>query len=303
MHIMELLGRCRVKVKDMRVVEVSKPVIEWCPLFDKVRGIKRITSEEAARNMEFRMREHGMLTPKRKLEMKTFVSFGASEAMMSGIARGVIEAAVTVCDGAGTVISDSPSLIQGMGGWISGLVETEPIREIIEYIEGKGGIVLSPEDARIDQLEGARIAAQRYKRFAVTVTDADTATSLRDLEKEMDCRIMIIGVHLTGISREDAERLLAVADIVTACASKHIRELVKPPSAGRDRRTTLRFDTMGQGASCRARQGCGAADTHKHHATSRSAGAQATKTSLLIENSRQQTSIFKRCGKQRPLLA
>lgn len=228
MHIMELLGRCRVKVKDMRVVEVSKPVIEWCPLFDKVRGIKRITSEEAARNMEFRMREHGMLTPKRKLEMKTFVSFGASEAMMSGIARGVIEAAVTVCDGAGTVISDSPSLIQGMGGWISGLVETEPIREIIEYIEGKGGIVLSPEDARIDQLEGARIAAQRYKRFAVTVTDADTATSLRDLEKEMDCRIMIIGVHLTGISREDAERLLAVADIVTACASKHIRELVKP---------------------------------------------------------------------------
>ncbi len=228
MHIMELLGRCRVKVKDMRVVEVSKPVIEWCPLFDKVRGIKRITSEEAARNMEFRMREHGMLTPKRKLEMKTFVSFGASEAMMSGVARGVIEAAVTVCDGAGTVISDSPSLIQGMGGWISGLVETEPIREIIEYIEGKGGIVLSPEDAKIDQLEGARIAAQRYKRFAVTVTDADTATSLRDLEKEMGCRIMIIGVHLTGISREDAERLLAVADIVTACASKHIRELVKP---------------------------------------------------------------------------
>ncbi len=228
MHIMELLGRCKVKVKDMRVVEVSKPVIEWCPLFDKVRGIKRITSEEAARNMEFRMREHGMLTPKRKLEMKTFVSFGASEAMMSGVARGVIEAAVTVCDGAGTVISDSPSLIQGMGGWISGLVETEPIREIIEYIEGKGGIVLSPEDAKIDQLEGARIAAQRYKRFAVTVTDADTATSLRDLEKEMGCRIMIIGVHLTGISREDAERLLAVADIVTACASKHIRELVKP---------------------------------------------------------------------------
>ena len=39
---------------------------------------------------------------------------------------------------------------------------------------------------------------------------------------------MIIGVHLTGIASEDASRLLAAADIVTACASKHIREQVRP---------------------------------------------------------------------------
>jgi len=37
-----------------------------------------------------------------------------------------------------------------------------------------------------------------------------------------------VGVHLTGISRDDAERLLSAADIVTGCASKHIRDLVKP---------------------------------------------------------------------------
>jgi len=183
MHIMELLGRCRVKVKDEKVVEATEPLIEWCPLFDKVRGIKKITSEAAARNAEFRIREHGMFTPRRKLEMKTFVSFGASETLMTGISRGLIEAAVTVCDGAGTVVSDSPSLVQGMGGWISGLLETEPIPEVIEYIERKGGTVLSPRDAKIDQVEGARIAAQRYKRFAVTVADAETAFELRKLEQ------------------------------------------------------------------------------------------------------------------------
>ncbi|MCQ8903128.1 MAG: DUF2099 family protein [Methanothrix sp.] len=228
MHIMELLGRCRVKVKDEKVVEATEPLIEWCPLFDKVRGIKKITSEAAARNAEFRIREHGMFTPRRKLEMKTFVSFGASETLMTGISRGLIEAAVTVCDGAGTVVSDSPSLVQGMGGWISGLLETEPIPEVIEYIERKGGTVLSPRDAKIDQVEGARIAAQRYKRFAVTVADAETAFELRKLEQETGCRILIVGVHLTGISRDDAERLLSAADIVTGCASKHIRDLVKP---------------------------------------------------------------------------
>ena len=39
---------------------------------------------------------------------------------------------------------------------------------------------------------------------------------------------MIIGVHLTAINRDDAARILSLADIVTACASKHIRDQAKP---------------------------------------------------------------------------
>jgi putative methanogenesis marker protein 8 len=169
-----------------------------------------------------------MFSARRKLEMDTFVGFGASESMMTGIIRGIIDAAVTVCDGAGTVITDNPSLVQGMGGWISGLTETQPIEEIIEGIEARGGHVLSPDDARIDQYAGAKWAADGFSEFAVTVADADTAEKLRTLEEEADVRIMIIGVHLTGIGLDDAKRLLAVADIVTGCASKHIREQVKP---------------------------------------------------------------------------
>lgn len=228
MHVMELLGKTRVKVKDERVVESGEPEIEWCPLFDKVRGIKLVTSEAAAANMAFRIDQYGMFSQRRKLEMGTFVGFGASESMMTGIEKNIIQAAVTVCDGAGTVITSNPHLIQGMGGYISGLAETDPIPAVIEGIEARGGHVLSPNDARIDQIDGARWASDGFSKFAVTVADADTAERLRGLEKELGVEIMIVGVHLTGISRENAARLLAVADVVTGCASKHIRKMVKP---------------------------------------------------------------------------
>jgi len=225
---MELLGRTRVRVKDGRVVETGEPLIRWCPLFDKVRGIKEITPDAAAANMEFRMKEHGMFTPKRKLEMGIFVGFGASEAMMTACSRGLIDGAVTVCDGAGTVITANPKLIQGMGGWISGLVSTDPVPEVLAGIEERRGIVLDQVAGRIDQVAGARVAADIYSRFAVTVADAETAERLRDLEEERNVRILIVGVHLTGIGEDEARRLLAAADIVTGCASRFIREQVRP---------------------------------------------------------------------------
>ena len=229
MHIMELLGRCRVRVDGEKAQEAGEPMIEWCPLFDKIRGIKKVTSGAAAENMDFRIKNHGMFSARRRLEMGTFVGFGASESMMTGLKAGIIDAAVTVCDGAGSVITANPDLVQGMGGYLSGLVETDPIPEVLEGIRARDGHVLSPQDGRIDQIEAAAYAAAAgYKRFAVTVADAASGEKLREMEKLAGVRIMIIGVHLTGLSREDAARLLAVADIVTACASKHIREQVKP---------------------------------------------------------------------------
>jgi putative methanogenesis marker protein 8 len=226
---MEMLGRTRVDVKDEQVAEVGMPRIKWCPLFDKIKGIKELTPEAVADNMDFRIKQHGMFSTRRKLKMDVFVGFGASESMMTGIAHDIIDAAVTVCDGAGTVITDNPQLIQGMGGYISGLIQTEPIPEVIAGIESMGGHVLSSADAAIDQIEGARwAAAEGYSRFAVTVADADTAEELRRLERAACVKIMIIGVHLTGISQADAKRLLAAADVVTGCASKHIRELASP---------------------------------------------------------------------------
>ncbi|MCQ6963721.1 methanogenesis marker 8 protein [Methanolobus chelungpuianus] len=228
-HVMEILGKARVVVKDGKVVEVGEPQIGWCPIFEKARGIKAITKEEVRKNMEFRIRDFGLFTDKRKLEMDVFVGFGASEVMMTGLNKGLLDTTVTVCDGAGTVITNNPSLVQGMGARISGLVETEPIESTINGIADRGGIVLDPSGARIDPVGGVRRAAELgYRKIAVTIVFPETAKELRQLEQEMGLDLTIIGAHVTGIDKEFATELAKYLDIVTTCASKHIREIVKP---------------------------------------------------------------------------
>jgi putative methanogenesis marker protein 8 len=204
-------------------------MIGWCPIFDKARGIKEFTKEEIRKNMEFRIKDFGLFTSKRQLDMDIFVGFGASETMMTGLTSGLLDTTVTACDGAGTVISNNPNLVQGIGARISGLVETEPIDETINGINERGGIVLDSSTARIDPLAGVRKAAQLgYRKIAVTVVFPETAKELRKVEKEFDLELVIIGAHVTGIDRQTAQGLIDSVDIVTSCASKQIRELVKP---------------------------------------------------------------------------
>jgi putative methanogenesis marker protein 8 len=104
-----------------KIVDVGEPKIKYCPLFYKMGGIKEVTPETVEGNMEFRIEKHGMFSSRRKLEMNTFVGFGTSVSMMTSIMHGFIDGAVTVCDGAGTVIAANPLLFQGMGCNISGL--------------------------------------------------------------------------------------------------------------------------------------------------------------------------------------
>ncbi len=228
-HVMEILGMTRVVVKDGKVVEVGEPQLEWCPLFEKARGIKRINSEEVRKNMEFRIRDFGLFTPQRKLEMDVFVGFGASEVMMTGLNRGMLDTTVTVCDGAGTVITANPRLVQGMGARISGLVETDPIPEVIKGIELRGGTVLDPLHASIDPVAGVEKTAQMgHRKIAVSVVDALTASRLRELERVYDLDLSIIAAHTTGLTKENAAELLKYVDIVTGCASKSLRDIIKP---------------------------------------------------------------------------
>jgi putative methanogenesis marker protein 8 len=228
-HIMELMGKTRVVVKDGKVIEVGEPAVQWCPIFAKVRGIQKITSEEVKKNMEFRISDFGIFTDNRWLELEDFVGFGASEVMMTGLSRGLLDTTVTACEGAGTVIASNPTLVQGMGGRMSGLVETEPIEGIINGITERSGIVLDPSTAKIDPIAGVRKAAELgCKRTAVTVAFASTAKELRKLEAELGLDLIIIGVHVTGISREEAQILLENVDITTSCSSKSIRDLAKP---------------------------------------------------------------------------
>jgi putative methanogenesis marker protein 8 len=229
-HIMEMMGKARVVVKDGKVVEVGAPEVEWCPLFVKLRGVQKMTPDEIRKNMESRISELGMFTENRKLEFESpVVVFGASEVMMGGFNSVFLEKPVTACDGAGTVISGNPALVQGIGGRMSGLVETEPIDAVIKGIEERGGTVLDPSTATIDPVEGARKAAELgYRKIAVTVADPKTAKNLRKLETELGLDLIIIAVHVTGLSREEAQEILENSDIVISCASRHIRELAKP---------------------------------------------------------------------------
>ncbi len=228
-HIMELFGKTRVVVKNGKVVEVGEPVADWCPVFSKVADVQRLTSIEAKKNMEYRIRELGMFTPQRRFDHGVFVNFGVSEIMMTALRRGLIDATVTVCDGAGTVITGDPQLVQGMGALMSGLIETEPIPEIIDRIEEHGGIVLDKGNARIDQTRGLTKACELgYKNIAVSVVAHHEATKLRAIEKEQNVNLILIGAHLTGIGRDEALRFIREMDIVTGCASRTLRDLIKP---------------------------------------------------------------------------
>src|SRR4030067_2817778 len=159
-HVMEALGKTRVVVEDGKVIEVNEPMTEYCPIFDKVRGIKKFSPQSAKENIEFRIKDFGLFTKDRAIEMEIFVGFGASETFMTGLRRGLIDTSVTACDGAGTVITSNPKLAQGMGSRISGLVETTPITKLIERIQEVGGIVLDQENATLDQVAGVRKAIE-----------------------------------------------------------------------------------------------------------------------------------------------
>jgi putative methanogenesis marker protein 8 len=223
-HVIEAIGRTRVVVRDGVVVEVGAPCIAECPLARRFAvPVADFTPEAIRANIENRIRTFGMCTEKREVaDSRDFVGFGASEILSAGLRAGLLDAAVLACDGAGTVIAPTAPLIQGIGGRMSGLVSTSPLPGVIERIKACGGYVLDPEGAAIDQVRGTGAAYDLgYRKVAVTVADAATAGEVRRLHP----KAVIVAVHTTGLSREEAEALVADADLVTACASRHLREL------------------------------------------------------------------------------
>ncbi|MEN6329982.1 MAG: methanogenesis marker 8 protein [Methanobacteriaceae archaeon] len=222
-HVMEALGKARIVIKNGKVVEVGEPQIEYCPLFHKYRGIEKLDLKSIEENIEFRIDDFGMCTPQRELKMKDFLSFGISETLGSLLEENIIECAVIVCEGCGTVIIEDPELIQGIGGRISGIISTSPIEEIIKIVGPNK--VLDTHNAEINQIKGVlKAIKQGYHKIAVTVANATDARKLRAIEnKYPDVEIYIFAVHTTGISGDDAADLFQHADVITSCASKHLR--------------------------------------------------------------------------------
>ncbi len=224
-HIVEAIGLSKVTIKDGKVIDVSEPKLDYCPLFHHHRGMEKITKEAIWDNIQFRIDDFGMCTPNRKLRMKDFLSFGISEIMSTLIEKNVIDCAVMVCEGCGTLIVTESELVQGIGGRVSGLVKTQPIPELFDQLGIEN--ILDPETAKIDQIAGVELAIkQGYKNIAVTIALAQDGLKIQELKKaHPDVNIYTFVVHTSNRTKEEARILFDACDVATACASKYIREI------------------------------------------------------------------------------
>jgi putative methanogenesis marker protein 8 len=223
-HVIEAIGRSRIVIRHGKVVEVGEAIIADCPLAKRFAyPIPAITKDAIRANIEHRIKAFGMCTANREvLDSREFVGFGASELLSFGLKIGFIDAVVLACDGAGTVVVTKPAMVQGIGGRMSGIVRTSPHPSVIDRIEQDGGIVLDKKHAVIDQIAGVALAvSEGYRMIAVTVATPDVAAAIRKIHPDT----FIFAVHVTGLSAEDAKSLVDASDLVTACASRTIREI------------------------------------------------------------------------------
>lgn len=224
-HIIEALGKSKIVIENEKITEVSNPQINYCPLFDHHRNIKKLTKENITENINFRIQDFGMCTPNREIRMKDFLNFGISEILSTLLKESLIDCAIMVCEGCGTIIVNESEIAQGIGGRVSGLVYTEAIEEVIEKV-GKTN-VLDTINCSINQPKGIELAIKKgYKNIAVTIAKAKDCEKINQIKKDNPLvNIYVFAVHTTGLSKEDAIKIFDSSDVITSCASKYIREI------------------------------------------------------------------------------
>ena len=224
-HVIETLGKVRVVIENGEITEVGSSEVKYCPMFHAMHGVKELNEEFIRKNINFRIKDFGMCTPERIVEMDDAVTVGISEILKTNMEMENIDCVVGACDGTGTVIMTNPRIVQGVGARVSGLVSTTPIHEVIEKLEQKGSVVLNPETAELNQLEGLKLAVDMgYKNIAVTILPSQMVREIREYPVDDDVNVYIFVAHTTGANPDEVKMLFDNADIVTACASKAIDE-------------------------------------------------------------------------------
>ncbi len=139
---------------------------------------------------------------------------------MLHVSNGKIDAVVIATDGCGTAVITNPVVVQSMGDRIPGICEIEPIETVVKTV-GRGNM-LDPDTATIDVEAGANKAfAMEFKKVAVTTSSVDSV--IRMHKKHRD-NLIIINVHTTGMSKENARIAFNIFDIIIACVLRHLRE-------------------------------------------------------------------------------
>ncbi len=225
-HIIEV-AKTRVVIENGKVVDVAEPVTKYCPLRESLYSANKETRGSIRRTVERNIRKYGMFTPHRAVESVSLeVLFGASEMFYCALKNKTIDAAVIVCEGAGTVITDKPEIAQGIGIHLTGIISTEAIPVLIKRLRSKGCYVLS-DSALIDQVSGVKKAIELgFKRIAVTLAKGGVKDipRIRALENR-GVEIAIFIVHTTGTSKKEAELIADNADVAWGCASRYVRKI------------------------------------------------------------------------------
>jgi putative methanogenesis marker protein 8 len=212
--------------EDGSVEIVSKPKVLHCPYMYRVYGIRVSCDDVVEHVVKVKMVLYGLFTRRRRFDFGRIVSFGTSEIISWGLSRGVFDCAVVVCDGAGTVITKSPTLVQGIGAVMNGLLKTYPVIEVVEAIEKFGGIVLDKDEATIDQVKGVLKAVDiGCRRVAVSVIGLRCweISEIRRIEDYEKIDITIFSTCNT-LAKEECVKHIEKADYVCTSANHMLRK-------------------------------------------------------------------------------
>jgi putative methanogenesis marker protein 8 len=215
----------RVRISEKGVEVLTEPLVEYCPLHEALYGTKKIDVETVRKSVETKIAGFGFCCANRLFDAEPIVAYGASEMMRVWLEKGLVDCAVVVCEGAGTVITPNGELVQSVGAPLTGIIKTSSIKEVIERIEAEYGVVLDKTTARIDQVEGVKRAFNLgFKRAAVSVAgfQARAISEIRAFEASAKADVSVFSVCNTCVGNADMEHI-AKADVVCASASKMLR--------------------------------------------------------------------------------
>jgi putative methanogenesis marker protein 8 len=176
--------------------------------------------------IEDKISRFGFFTKERKLSYRgAAIPYGASEIIAHGLKNRLIDSAVMVCDGAGTVVVADPETTQGIGARMHSILKTSPIPAVIRKLRGRGCKVVSA-DGKINQAAGVAEAARSgYKKIAVTVNayKGETLKKIREVARRHNVSVTILMICTTGIKEERVKEMQRYADLVWACHSDSVR--------------------------------------------------------------------------------
>ena len=234
-HVIEALGKAEVVIENGKITYIGEPVVDYCSIFDNGQHKGDLTKEFIKSNIEKRIDEFGMCTPQRSIDVEDTMSFGTSETLKTNMIKGNIDCVVGACEGVGTLLINDAEIVQGVGGRVSALISTTPIKEVMEKVGREN--VLNPETAELNPLKGLEMAIERgYKNIAITIIPTEMVKDLRQYPKPDDVNIYIFVAHTTNVSKKEAEMLFDYADVISGCSSINIRETAeerKPYYAGK----------------------------------------------------------------------